>query len=300
VLGYNVDRIVGNTGNLPYSLLNGLRLREVTIRYLDRMAPPSRPSIFVISPGRSGSRFLAALLDATANAAAVHEPRPRVNGMFLRGLSDARLAATYAQRRVKIVQILRSMRAVPRGWSYVETSHMFVKTFYDVVLDFFPDVKVVHLRRSLPHVIKSFAELGYLSPASTHWRYWMHDPYSSEPLVPPAVEAHEADDFDRIIAYLIDIEARAERLRVRYPATTVVKAQLEEITDPMGARRLVGDLQLEWDDAVAKRCSQRRNTRDRQKRAANRPVDLDYCRDRLQRYVALAKERSLPLPEGLF
>ena len=299
VWGYNADRLIPNAGNLPYTALDALGLTEPLIRRFDTRAITPRPVVFTISPGRSGSRFLAALLGATANATAFHEPFPRMNGSFLRGLSEARLAATYGRRRIKLVQVLRALRRLPPSSMYAETSHMFVKTFYDVVLDFFPEARIVHLRRRTPEVVRSFAELGYFTSASTHWRKWMHDPYTSEVLVPPVVPEHEADAFDRIIAYLADIEARAALVRRKYPTVPVVEARLEEISDPQGARRLVEELGLRWTDAAAAVCARRRNVRARKKRIIGTQVDLDYCRERLDRYVARARERSQPLPDGL-
>lgn len=298
-LHHKADRYLVNTGNLPYGVLNGLGLREATIRRLDRIVASDRRLVFAISPGRSGSAYLARLLDATANASAAHEPRPRMNGGFLRGLDDARLAATYDRRRVKIVQLLRALRSLPADFTYVETSHMFVKTFYDVVLDFFEDVQIVHLRRDTAEVIRSFVELGYLSPASTHWRHWIHDPYEAKPLVAPAVEEADADSVDRIIAYLVDIEARAERLREDYPETPVISVRLESLSDPDHARGLVEQLGLDWTDTAAAACAQRANVRADRKRLINRSVQLDYCRERLDRYLSLARRRSIPLPDSM-
>lgn len=298
-LRHEVDRYLVNTGNLPYGLLNAGGVREIVLRRLDRATPEPRRLVFAISPGRSGSAFLARLIDATADASASHEPRPRMNGGFLRGLDEARLAATYRRRRVKIVQLLLALRALPAGHTYAETSHMFVKTFYDVVLDFFPDVRVVHLRRRTAEVIRSFVQLGYFGTASTHWRHWMHDPYDSQSLVPPVVDEAAADSFDRIIAYLIDVEARGARLREQYPDVPVVTARLEEIGDPSGARALVEKLGLEWTDAAAAVCERRENVRAERKRSIGSTVDLDYCRERLDRYLQLARRRSIELPDGI-
>jgi hypothetical protein len=127
----------------------------------------------------------------------------------------------------------------------------------------------------------------------------MHDPYHSRPLVPPAVDEADADAFDRIIAYLIDIEARAALLRERYPETPVIPARLETIAEPAGARALLQALGLEWTDAAAAVCTRRANARPSVKRLIDRPVDLDYCRERLERYLARAHERALPIPEGI-
>jgi hypothetical protein len=116
--------------------------------------------------------------------------------------------------------------------------------------------------------------------------------------VAPAVDEREADSFDRIIAYLVDIEARAALLRREYPSIRVVDARLEEITDPAAARRLVEELGLEWTNAVAAACRRRKNRRAHKKRIVGRQVDLAYCRDRLERYLELARQRSLPVPHG--
>jgi len=266
-----LDRYLPNHGNLPHALLNTLRLREAAIRR--REGARARPLVFVISPGRSGSQFLASLLDATADGSAVHEPRPRMNGAFLRGLSEQRLAASYARRRIKLVGLLTALEALSEGHTYVETSHMFVKTFYDVVLDYFPNVKVVHLRRAVPAVVRSFAELGYFSDRSTHWRHWMHDAYASEPLLSPAVPRGDADSFDRILAYLADIEARAAMVRQKYPETAFYPIELEKIGEPDGARRLVGQLGLQWTAAAEATCRRRANLRRDRKEAVGRTVD---------------------------
>jgi len=61
----------------------------------------------------------------------------------------------------------------------------------------------------------------------------------------------------------------------------------------------VEELDLKWTDAAAAVCARRRNVRARKKRIIGTQVDLDYCRERLDRYVARARERSQPLPDGL-
>ena len=298
LLGVNVDRFIADTGNVPYSLINHLGARETIIRTLQERTTPA-PLIFSISSGRAGSGFLAALLGASADAAASHEPRPRMSGVFVRNLSAASMMETYARRRIKIIQILRQVGSLPSGFTYAETSHMFVKTFYDVVLDHFDDVRIVHLRRDLPQVIKSFAELGYFTDASTHWRHWMHDPFLAQPLLPPAVDEAEADSFDKIIAYLVDIEARAAALRCRYPDVPTETVRIEELEDPDVARRLIDRLGLEWTTESAEVCARRANRRAEMKRVIARDVDVAYCRERLERYVELAGARSIPLPAAI-
>lgn len=50
-------------------------IHHVDLATIDRMYREYSP-VFILSTGRSGSKFLASLLNATPNAAAFHEPRP--------------------------------------------------------------------------------------------------------------------------------------------------------------------------------------------------------------------------------
>lgn len=103
------------------------------------------------STGRCGTHFLSRLLATAPNVLAVHEAAPNLSGR------DTLLAAatfpekSYAKRCHKATSILRSARrrllennasrgedaheeAGSRPLVYVETSHLFLKTFSDVVM----------------------------------------------------------------------------------------------------------------------------------------------------------------------
>lgn len=102
------------------------------------------------STGRCGTHFLSQLLATAPGVVAFHEASPNLSG------HDTLLAAatapeeSYTKRRHKAEAMLRSARRLclakdgfperaqeaesPRPHTYVETSHLFLKTFSDVVM----------------------------------------------------------------------------------------------------------------------------------------------------------------------
>src|SRR6202030_4368546 len=118
-------------------------------------------------------------------------------------VSTAPLASSYAERQVKLDGIARLLAERPWAQTYAETNHMFIKTFFDVVVDTLREVEVIHLRRDPARVLKSFVELGYFSPLNHVWPDWMstHDAASAawRGLGDPP------DQYDRCIAYFYDV-----------------------------------------------------------------------------------------------
>jgi len=53
---------------------------------------------------------------------------------------------------------------------------MFIKTYFDVIMNDFLNVDVIILRRDIASVLKSFIELGYFSKSNKMWPKWMHYP----------------------------------------------------------------------------------------------------------------------------
>jgi len=105
--------------------------------------------IFTLATGRSGTRFLSGLLRHNVkDAVCKHEPyfspsNPTMFGLpifqYMRGdLEPIRAAVRKKQQR-----ILRYQAA-----AYIETSHAFLKSYADVAIEFFPEMKLVHLIRN--------------------------------------------------------------------------------------------------------------------------------------------------------
>ncbi|CAM9624252.1 unnamed protein product [Ectocarpus sp. 12 AP-2014] len=125
--------------------------------------------VFVASTGRCGTHYLSQLLGTSPGVEAFHEASPELSGRqnLLAAATDPE--KSYGKRRYKAEEILRSARhhLSDSGFgtlTYVETSHLFLKTFSDVVMrELAPHfrVDVVVLRRDPAAVLKSRIELGH-------------------------------------------------------------------------------------------------------------------------------------------
>ena len=149
-----------------------------------RPTPPGamtrRTIIFSANPGRSGSAFLANVLGGSPEIDAGHERVPAMTGPWLRRIARHGLAESYTARLVKAEAIAIERSHLASKQIYCDTSHMFVKTFADVVLDEFRDdtIVVIALRRDPALTARSFFELGLLGPQPGNWHDWMVCPTS--------------------------------------------------------------------------------------------------------------------------
>ena len=106
--------------------------------------------IFSINSGRSGSQYLAKLLDSAKEVTAFHEAEPKMIGKYLR-LIEKNLQRKYKKRQFKGQFIEKQLAKLSCGQVYCNTTHMFIKTFYDVVMEKFQknEVEVIILKKKL-------------------------------------------------------------------------------------------------------------------------------------------------------
>lgn len=237
--------------------------------------------VFSANAGRSGSEYLAELLGAAPTVAAGHEREPTMTGGWLRRTLYEDPARSYEDRRVK-TDIIRSELAEMRpNQTYVDTSHMFVKTFADVVFDDFQHelLSVVVLRRDPIAVARSYFELDFCGVRSRPWIDWISVP--TAPFAAFHIEPDEIrDQFDLIFGALVDVETRTAALRAMTPAVNWVDTTLEQITTIDGARDLFESLALRPPRDLPDLVSSRVNTRAGRKAKLEQRVDLGYVRER--------------------
>ena len=258
-----------------------------------------RRLIFSINPGRSGSQYLAELLDTAEEVRAFHEPEPQMIGPYLRMINERPMSASRDKRRIKCAAIAATLRQMKPGEVYAETSHMFIKTFFDVVLEDFENVSVVILRRDLAHVLKSFIEMGYFSERNNIWPSWMNLPDPATAALPFARPGAELDQFDRCIAYLLDIEMRAVSFRRDYPAVDACEVTLESLNKINAVNDFFAELEITPTPRTAEVCGQRSNQRCDRKTEIGNFTTLEICRERLRRYVAFLKKSGGVVPDSL-
>ena len=113
-------------------------------------------TIFTLVSGRSGTRFLCDLIKQNAtDCVCRHEPyfnwfNPNMFGKPI----DYHTQGNFEAIR-KLLRRKKRGIEYHKAHAYIETSHAFLKSFYTLALDFFPDMKLVHLVRHPLSVAKS-------------------------------------------------------------------------------------------------------------------------------------------------
>lgn len=255
--------------------------------------------IFCINSGRSGSEYLAHLLDTAAHTDGVHEHRPSMHGYYLEPTLHAPMADSFEFRRDKERAIRDHMRERPDGHVYAETNHMFIKTFYDVVMECLSpdfDVRVVLLRRELPSVLRSFVSLGLFTETCEDTPKWMPGTQTYNAVFKPPVSDGPPDQIDRILGYLIDTEARAQKFIATYPACPVIEANLEDVITEAGAFSLFAALELKATDATRAMVGAKVNAREARKAEIGVSITLDECRARIASYLERCRQQGVVVP----
>ena len=146
--------------NSPINRINHQIIKP--IRYLiNHQKIINHRLIFCINSGRSGSNYLAKLLGTAKEVMSYHEPYPQMIGNYLTLINQEDYTTSFTARKIKTFGIKDLLLKLPARQVYFESNHMFIKTFFDVVIQDFSKVEVIILRRYLPKVLKSFIELGY-------------------------------------------------------------------------------------------------------------------------------------------
>lgn len=255
-----------------------------------------RRLIFCINSGRSGSQYLAELLATARKVRCFHEPPPNMSGEALDQVTQHPYEFSRQERRIKCVGIAQRLRKMAPGKVYAETNHMFIKTFFDVVLAEYRNVEVIVLRRELAKVLKSFVDMGYFSKASpVSWR-WMSRADAATTALPPVMPFDEMDPCDRAIAYLLDIEARAVRFKSEYPNVRTHDIRLESLNDIKSVQTFFKQLRIAPTGATKELCGAPVNQRAKRKTDESRKMTIEECRERLASYIERARAQGLEIP----
>lgn len=256
--------------------------------------------IFCINSGRCGSQYLSKVLGSADQVLSFHEGKPTMSGEYLHWINQRPYADTFDQRKIKVETIHQLLRQAPAGTTYCETNHMFIKTFFDVVIDAFGmQIEVILLRRHLAAVLKSFLELGYFSNRNEVWPKWMSSPNAVTAAIPCIDSDENLDQCDRSIAYLIDIEARAQRFCQTYPQIKIHPVRLESFNEFDGVLDFFEQLCLVPTEETKVLYSQVFNIKEKRKQQINNAVNLTYCQDRINRYLERAVTQGIQVPYSL-
>lgn len=232
---------------------------------------------------------------------AFHEPSPAMAGRRVIAYPATHptpidklfyYGVVYPFKYQKVNSIRKILRKLHPGHICAETSHKFILSFSDVIMNHFrSSVDVVLLRRYLPKVIKSLMELNHFAPGNARSLHWLASPNAKSAAVQALSSDEELDQIDKIIAYLVDIEARAQRFKKKYPATRVIEVRVEELNNWENVERLFLQLGIEPSEQTYSVIGKVEYQRLIEKRQQKNWVSEEYCLERLLRYIDKCKKR---------
>jgi hypothetical protein len=228
-----------------------------------------------------------------------HEPKPQMIGNYLHMINDKPYAESFHERHIKNYAIKKLLLRFPKGKIYCETNHMFIKTFFDVVLSEFKKVDVIILRRELSLVLKSFIQLGYFSNRNKNWPHWMSRPGAKTAALKCIAADEVLDQYDLCTAYLLDTEARAVRFKNDYPWVRTHEVRIESLSDYSNVQKLLTNLAITPTNETSKLYIEKINVREEMKNEVNNNVDLEYCKERIAMYLDKANSMGISLPKTL-
>ncbi len=107
--------------------------------------------IFCLTSGRTGTKYLSYLFkNNIVDCVSKHEPLPNMFGkpIYWHQTGQKEKIKELFQKKLKKINSYNVNL-------YVETNHSFLKSFYDVAMEFFPDMKLIHTIRNPLKVAKS-------------------------------------------------------------------------------------------------------------------------------------------------
>jgi len=253
--------------------------------------------IFCINSGRAGSEYLAALLGTAAKAHSFHEPEPQMIGDCLRSVARNGLESTFDARRIKSKSIVKIAGQYPKHSVYIETNHMFIKTFYDVVLHDLINVQVIHLQRDLLQTLKSFVQLCYFSDQNAAWPDWMISPNAQTATIKAIAADDKLDHIDLSIAYLVDIEARAAEFRQKYPQIPFHETDINALNDLDRVKALFTDLGLSFTPETEKIVGEKINQRSATKKKYASQASEEELKERIRSYLEKGQSLGITFPD---
>lgn len=278
---------------IPVSVKRNFAVASLARTYYRLRTANLEKVIFTATTGRSGTLTLAKLFAAVPDCLSLHEPYPIMNADLLRAATfgDMPRVERYFYR-VKSIYIRRA--AIPYRY-YVESNHMFIKSFVEYAAkEFGGNLEVVHLVRNPVEVANSLFRLDEC-PGTPKGDYWALD-YRAPSNRIRIVDLLEGDTefrdpFYRCLWYWFEIEARTQEWKGRLPGVRFHRFETTWFNDQQRVLQLLDQLNLRYDrEAVLQRVGQREHVRDHEKRHSG--LDPDVAREMYARFVRLLVNRG--------
>ena len=127
----------------------------------------------------------------------------------------------------------------------------------------------------------------------------MSNPYAATRAIEPAAPAGTLDALETTVAYLVDIEARAQRFLRDHPAANVFETRIEAFADEGEIERLFAWAGLEANDETRALRNRPVNERKARKAIIGAAVTRAECDAAVARYLARCADAGVVVPPTL-
>lgn len=226
--------------------------------------------IFTMTTGRSGTGYLAKMLDKIPEVAAFHEPHPKFSDFLREVQKDSDIALHFW-----ILRKLPSIAQTPEN-IYIETSHLFGKGFLEslIGIGIIPDIII--LKRDFRKVASSLYELNVIPGRTQEGLKFLLHP--DDPEVIPVNNWENLNDYQLCYWYCLEMERRMKKYTKLITELGGKVIQSRNIFYKDNLTKLLKQLDLEkyqslLEDEYFQQSHQKVNTKDNLKR---RNVHSDF------------------------
>lgn len=270
--------------------------------------------IFSINNGRSGSAYLARVLNSLRGVSAVHEPHPP--GGCALNMQNIRLNASYPYRRnLKLNGIIQHFQRFPSNDVYVETCPNFKTWFWDVILremggneddGYHFQIDIIVLRKYIPALLKSIYSLGWFTKQAGY--SWLPTANSVNSVTTAIDTEEKLNPYQKIISYLINTEAFTNKLKLLtqqlYPYVRFYEYRSEELYRKEGVLKLIHEMGLEdrvtsFTESLGGKMIDKYSSKTdpNVKTSQLATTTLEECERQVENYLQIAHTKRIHLPE---
>jgi hypothetical protein len=201
-----------------------------------------RRLIFTVTSGRSGTKLLAEVLQLLPGVHAEHEPYPYVDNIWWRMRHDPHIARRWLVQ-TKLPAILKSMADTNTN-TYVETSHMMCKGFFEPMHALGIDFDIILLSRDLRDTARSLYSLGNIPVRTKAGRRWLLDLEDSTNI--SQLPKRDWSDYQLVYWYVLEMELRKEHYWDLWVSTfrKAARLNMHEITNLRDFREFLSFMDL--------------------------------------------------------
>ncbi len=200
--------------------------------------------IFTLTTGRSGTGYLATILNMIPDIAAFHEPEPKFTH-WMRQVQTQPDIAWYFWVLKKLPHIARLPESI-----YLETSHLFGKGFVEALITLEIPFDLILIKRDRRSVAKSLFQLNVIPGRTKDGLKFLISPL--DPVLLPLPGAKILNDYQLCYWYTLEMETRAAKYarQVIQNGGKISVMLFEKMITKDGLQQLLNDLQLPGGDRI--------------------------------------------------